>query len=758
MVEEIIYEDSEPNYLYRHIITACILFGIAGLFYLSHTGQAGMLGQWFLINSRLLLGSVGFFALPIITILTGVIYIVYKNDPVPLHVPVGITMFTVGTFTVMYTLNPSALWSGFSGTLLGQPLLVGAGTYIATLTASALAVAGVFVLPRGRTMLEHMGLLVEQSTGALASSASSVLRLKQKNSTEENEPESDEDIYDETEYEDESDPAPDADTTAIYSERARATSGRDIESKTDELKAMDPVPRKPQLPASPYIPPPLNLLAINTGKANAGDIQHNASVIKTTLANFNIGVEMDEISTGPSITRYTMKPAQGLKLSRILQLRNELSLALAAHPIRIEAPIPGQSLVGIEIPNRAIATVGLRTLLEESAFQKATDPLTVAMGRGVSGKPFFANLAKIPHMMIAGTTGSGKSVAAHNIILSLLYKNGPDNLKLILVDPKRVELTLYNNIPHLLTPVIKEAKKTIIALRWAAKEMDRRYGILEAAGARDIASYHQNIVSPAYDAAEKHRKSGGDESEIELPERMPYIVILIDELADIMQAYPRELEAGIVRLAQMSRAVGIHLILATQRPEVRVITGLIKANIPGRMALRVASQIDSRTILDAPGAETLLGKGDMLFLGEGMNKPERIQSAFVSEEEIKKIVANIVSNNRGFPPEIIDIGDQVTTEGAIVSEHYGESMQSENDDDDMYPEAKELVMKTRVASTSFIQRKLRVGYSRAARLIDILEERGVIGPSQGSKPREVLLGSHSAETDYHEESEDVSTE
>jgi len=340
------------------------------------------------------------------------------------------------------------------------------------------------------------------------------------------------------------------------------------------------------------------------------------------------------------------------------------------------------------------------------------------------------------------------------LILSLIYRNGPDNLKLIMVDPKRVELTLYNGIPHLLTPVIKEAKKAIIALRWAAKEMDRRYGVLEKAGVRDIGSYHQSIAFPAYEEAEKIRAKNPDEAaELELPERMPYIVIVIDELADIMQAYPRELEAGIVRLAQMSRAVGIHLIISTQRPSVNVITGLIKANIPGRLALRVASQIDSRTILDTPGAESLMGNGDTLFMGEGMNKPERLQGGFVSEDEIKKIVANIISNNRGFPPELIDIGEQVTTEGAIVSEYYGDSAGADTeDDDDMYPEAKELVIKTRVASTSFIQRKLRVGYSRAARLIDILEERGVVGPSQGSKPREVLLGGNT-EHEYEEETE-----
>jgi S-DNA-T family DNA segregation ATPase FtsK/SpoIIIE len=748
------FQDEPVSYLYRHIIVACILFAFAALFYLAYSNQAGLLGEWFLTNSRLLAGTVGFYLIPSIAVGLGITQIIYKHDPVPLHVPVGTTMVLVGTLTTLYVIDPTQPWSGYLGTLIGEPLLIGSGTYIAALAATALALAGVFVLPRGKDLLALIGHWFERGAGSIAVGASRLIRNRRPSfatsaahqlNESEDEPDSDEEYYEEEVDEQEEDATPDYNPT----ERSSKRSVQDID------KVPEPVTKKAQLPASPYIPPPLNLLAINSGKANVGDIQHNAAVIKSTLANFNIGVEMDEISTGPSITRYTMKPSQGLKLSRILQLRNELSLALASHPLRIEAPIPGQSLVGIEIPNRAVATVGLRTLLEETGYTKSTDPLTVAMGRGVSGKPFFANIAKIPHLMIAGTTGSGKSVAAHNIILSLLYRNGPDNLKLILVDPKRVELTLYNGIPHLLTPVIKEAKKAIIALRWAAKEMDRRYHVLEREGVRDIGSYHQTIVTPAYEAAEKIRARDPDAAaEIELPERMPYIVIMIDELADIMQAYPRELESGIVRLAQMSRAVGMHLIIATQRPEVRVITGLIKANVPGRMALRVASRIDSQTILDAPGAETLLGKGDMLFLGEGMNKPERIQSAFVSEDEIKKIVANIVQNNRGFLVEHIDIGDEVTTPGAIVSMSFSESMDPDSEDDDtMYAEARDLVIKTRVASTSYIQRKLRVGYSRAARLIDILEDRGVIGPSQGSRPREVLIGGHDTEPDYEENTE-----
>jgi len=339
-----------------------------------------------------------------------------------------------------------------------------------------------------------------------------------------------------------------------------------------------------------FTPPPLSLLEKDSGKPGAGDIKANANIIKRTLANFGINVEMDEISIGPSVTRYALKPAEGIKLSRIVGLQNDLSLALAAHPLRIEAPIPGKSLVGIEIPNTVKTTVGLGTLLGAKEFTDSAHPLLVSLGRGISGIPNFANVAKSPHLLIAGTTGSGKSVTIHTLIVSLLYRNPPELMRFIMIDPKRVELTLYNKIPHLLTPVITDPKKAIAALRWAAKEMDRRYDILESHAVRDIQSYHNNILAPAT------AKASGKEDE-EAMEQMPYIVILIDELADIMSTYPRELEAAIVRLAQMSRAVGIHLVLSTQRPSVEVITGLIKANIPSRIALQVASQIDSRTIL-----------------------------------------------------------------------------------------------------------------------------------------------------------------
>lgn len=476
---------------------------------------------------------------------------------------------------------------------------------------------------------------------------------------------------------------------------------------------------------SVYTPPPVSILSKNKGKPEVGDVKANANIIKRTLQNFNIQVEMDEVSIGPTVTRYAMKPAEGVRLSKIVALQSNLELALAASPVRIEAPIPGKALVGIEVPNISRTTLGLAPLFTDSGFTQSDKPLLVALGRSITGQAHFADLTRMPHLLVAGTTGAGKSVGIHDFVVSLLYRAGPERLRFIMVDPKRVELTLYNSIPHLLTPVITDAKKAILALKWLAKEMDRRYNVLETEKVRDIASYHENVVAPALE-------KGVPDGE-QMPEAMPYIVLIIDELADIMQTYPRELEAGIVRLAQMSRAVGIHLILSTQRPSVKVITGLIKANIPSRVAFQVSSQIDSRTILDMGGAEELLGAGDMLFLSNEMSKPRRIQAPYISEGEVKKIVAFVAKNNDA-PLSAVDFSE----EGQKNAPNSIFSAMEEDVDDDKYQEAKAAVLEAGKASTSYLQRKLGIGYSRAARLIDILEEKGVIGPGSGSKPREVI--------------------
>ncbi len=486
---------------------------------------------------------------------------------------------------------------------------------------------------------------------------------------------------------------------------------------------------------STYTPPPISILAKNKGKPEVGDVKANMNIIKRTLQNFGIQVEMDEVSIGPTVTRYAMKPAEGVRLSKIVALQSNLELALAASPVRIEAPIPGKSLVGIEVPNIARTTLGLAPLVSEDAFVRSDKPLLIALGRSITGAPHFADLARMPHLLIAGTTGAGKSVAIHDFIVSLLYRCGPERLRFIMIDPKRVELTVYNSIPHLLTPVITDAKKAILAIKWLAKEMERRYNILETEAVRDISSYHQNIVAPAFAKATgndsaPNGKNGGP------IEAMPYIIVVIDELADIMSTYPRELESGVIRLAQMSRAVGIHLILSTQRPSVKVITGLIKANIPARVALQVASGIDSRTILDMGGAEKLLGAGDMLFLSGEMSKPRRIQAPFISEDEVKRVVAHIIKTSEGELPSEIDFSDPRAGQGPDPI--FSASLEDEGEDDELYAEAKRTVIEAGKASTSYLQRKLAVGYARAAKLIDMLEERGVIGPSDGAKPRDII--------------------
>ena len=501
---------------------------------------------------------------------------------------------------------------------------------------------------------------------------------------------------------------------------------------------------------SAYTPPPVSILARNKGKPEVGDVKANMNIIKRTLQNFGIQVEMDEASIGPTVTRYSMKPAEGVRLSKIIALQSNLELALAASPVRIEAPIPGKSLVGIEVPNIARTTLGLAPLVSDDAYVQSDKPLLIALGRSITGAPHFADLARMPHLLVAGTTGAGKSVAIHDFIVSLLYRCGPERLRFIMVDPKRVELTVYNNIPHLLTPVITDAKKAILALKWLAKEMERRYNILEAEAVRDIASYHTNVVAPSVAKAAGGKPQRGKNGEP--VEAMPYIVLIIDELADIMSTYPRELESGIVRLAQMSRAVGIHLLLSTQRPSVKVITGLIKANIPARVAMQVASQIDSRTILDTGGAEKLLGAGDMLFLSGEMSKPRRIQAPFISEGEVKQVVAHILKTSEGTLPNEIDFSDARMGQGPDPI--FSSSIEDESEDDELYADAKRTVIEAGKASTSYLQRKLGVGYARAARLMDILEERGVIGPADGAKPRDII-GEGNADDLAKEPEEDV---
>jgi S-DNA-T family DNA segregation ATPase FtsK/SpoIIIE len=479
---------------------------------------------------------------------------------------------------------------------------------------------------------------------------------------------------------------------------------------------------------------------MDRNKANAGDTKARANLIRRTLQHFKIPVEMDEITVGPSVTRYALKPAEGVKLSKIVALQSNLELALAASPIRIEAPIPGKSLVGIEVPNASKSTVGLAGLIASPEFSEETTPLFVTLGKDIAGTAHYGNVGKMPHLLVAGTTGSGKSVMIHSLITSLIYRNGPERLKFIMVDPKRVELTLYNEIPHLLTPVITDAKKCILALRWAVKEMERRYNILQQHKVQELGSYHAEVLAPALAHVEQLKNRGKDIEGIEVPEPLAHIVIFIDELADIMTAYPKELEAVIVRLAQMSRAVGIHLVLSTQRPSANVITGLIKANIPSRIALKVSSLLESRIILDTPGAEKLLGQGDMLYLSGDMAKPRRIQSPFLTTAEVKKVVAFLIQNNGSSLGDIdLSSGDQGGSGGSSSGTSFSLDEDGGDELDELYEEVREFIMKERRASTSLIQRRFKVGYGRAARIMDQLEQRGVIAGSDGTnRPREVI--------------------
>lgn len=492
-----------------------------------------------------------------------------------------------------------------------------------------------------------------------------------------------------------------------------------------------------------YTPPPLSLLKKDRGRRQAGDIKANSNIIKRTLHDFGINVEMDAVESGPTVTRYSLKPAQGVKLSKIVNLQRELELNLGGSTIRIEAPIPGKSLVGIEVPNASRSLVGLGSLLSTPEYTDSDKPLLAALGKDITGHAHFANIARMPHCLIAGTTGSGKSVMIHNLMLSLLYRNSPEQLRFIMVDPKRVELSLYNGIPHLLTPVINDAKKALLSLKWAVKEMERRLELLEEHKVQNVALYHEKVYRPAKAAWVEAGEPEDEKSDV--PEALPYIVIVMDELADLMHAYPRELEALIVRIAQMARAAGIHLMLATQRPSVNVITGTIKANIPTRIAFNVASQIDSRTILDQIGAEKLIGQGDMLYITGELSKPIRIQSSFVTDDELNAVIDYLKNLDDVHELDSIDFESKEVGGDAFFSS----SLDGDDADDELYEEARIAVMEAGKASTSFLQRKLRIGYSRAARLIDILEERGIVGPQDGSRPREIIAQS---DTDFEDES------
>ena len=481
--------------------------------------------------------------------------------------------------------------------------------------------------------------------------------------------------------------------------------------------AQQPAASAPAEPAEkPYVFPPISLLGRDPGNSSGSGIleqQKNGRKLEMTLKSFGVEARVINVSAGPTVTRYEVSPSQGVKVSKIVNLADDIALNLAASGIRIEAPIPGKAAVGIEVPNKETKSVYLRTVLESDAFRKHPSKLAFALGEDITGNPIVTDIAKMPHLLIAGATGSGKSVCINTLITSILYKADPKEVKLLLVDPKVVELSVYNGIPHLLIPVVTDPKKASAALNWAVREMLERYNDFAACGVRDIKGFN----------AMKEEKG-------EPEAKMPQIVIIIDELADLMMAAPGEVEDSICRLAQMARAAGMHLIIATQRPSVDVITGVIKANIPSRLAFAVSSGIDSRTILDMVGAEKLLGKGDMLFYPSGQAKPSRVQGAFVTDKEVEQIVDFLRKSSRpGYTQEMVD---QIT---AVAKTASGPSEET----DEFFEQAVDLILEKEKASVSMLQRQFRIGYNRAARLMDELERRGLVGPEEGSKPRKVLI-------------------
>jgi S-DNA-T family DNA segregation ATPase FtsK/SpoIIIE len=707
-------------------IVAVALVVVAILLILAALGMAGVAGEY-AFNGLYFAFGVGYFLIPLL--LFFLIWAVVlrergerKVGPLKAAGALGLFIALLGLIELGLSERGGAL-----GNMVATPLVSALDVYATVVLLLGVAAAAALIMFDAEL---RMGLLMRLKAVFVTEKTDEV----EGDDVPVTEYGADEEEYDDESEEDEEEPSP-------APKETEEKEGGLMGGIADGVGAL--LGMKASAYAQPYTPPPISLLQKDKTKALGGDTKANANIIKRTLQNFGIRVEMDEVIVGPSVTQYAMKPAEGVRLNRIVGLQSNLEMALAAGTIRIEAPIPGKSLVGIEVPNTTKSTVGLAGLISPKEFKESNKPLLIALGKDITGTPHYADIAKMPHGLIAGQTGSGKSVMVHSLIMSLLYRHGPDHLRFVMIDPKRVELPLYNGIPHLIGPVIIDAKQAIVALKQLGREMERRYDILSEHRVRDIASYHQNIVAPAL---AKYEKNKDDESAAELPDRLPYIVIIIDELADIMQAYPRDLESAIVKLAQKSRAVGLHLILSTQRPEVNVITGLIKANVPTRLALSVRSQIDSRTIIDQPGAEKLLGQGDMLYLSSDISKPRRLQSPFISEDEVKSVVDFIARKNDYIP----DAGLVLTPQEGEAGPNAIFSSDLDEGTDELYEQAREIVIRANKASTSYLQRKLSVGYARAAKIIDLLEERGVVGPENGSKPREVLIGGPS-ETDSMDE-------
>lgn len=675
-------------------IKAILMFLLAIIVVLSFPffDKAGYAGRVFVKFSLFSIGQ-AFYIIPLLFFIAGLIFLKTRKKGRNLAMLLAIIISIVGIAGILAARDLTKMTGGWIGYLLAK-LFVGLfGLLVANIIFGAILLIGLFIFMQfiwSEILADKEKKKEEKQSYVLNRQEQENLKIKG--------------VTDEKQEK----------TQPISNRISLFRKGKEEESEKVKLK-------KPEtaLTKGSYILPPLDLLNKNEAAPTSGNIKESSMIIKNTLENFGIPVEMAEVNIGPTVTQYAFKPAEGVKLSKITTLSNNLALALAAHPIRIEAPIPGKSLVGIEVPNKIRSTVTLRNLINQANYQNAASPLLIALGRNVSGSPVYADLTEMPHLLVAGATGTGKTIFLNTLILSLLYKCTPDNLRIIMVDPKRVEFQNYNDIPHLLCPVIYDAAKTINALQWLTREMERRFEVFSEIPTRNIFTYNQNKSVVA--------------SELQLP----YIVFIVDELADLMAAKGREIEAGVVRLAQMARATGIHLVLATQRPSVEVITGLIKANITSRVTFQVASQVDSRTVLDTAGAEKLLGSGDMLFVSAKSAKIRRIQGPYISEKEVNKVAEFIAEQSKKVEEHqsvlVQNLKDALSQQDSKES---GEVFFG--DDDPLFNEVKKIVLETKKASASFLQRRLRIGYSRAARLIDMLEEKGLVGPADGAKPREVF--------------------
>lgn len=747
-------------------ILAVFFFAFSLLAFLGYFDAAGLLGEWINRGMGFLIG-VGKWLLPVLLVIAGVFLLQRReagmSDTVKFF---GLGLIFVSTLGLLHFFAGSTseemlavAKEGRGGGMLGYALaalfLKLAGGIAGGILLFAFFIAGIIA-----TFNVSLVELFAKSKGTLADQKARLAARVQRGSDEED----DEEEYDEEDLEEE--PEEEEDPEIADEERAKLEAHNiaklsfgdemeedETEEETDEEvddteeeeadeeedEEDEVAPKKRRKRMAYWDLPPTQLLDDVTGQAKGGDTKRNQEVIQSTLGHFGIDVTPVGVRVGPTVTQYSFKPGVGVKVSRITTLANDLALALAAQSIRIEAPIPGQSVIGIEIPNLEKAKVCLRSLLDDKVFKQRGSNLMLGLGYDVAGQTILADLRKMPHLLIAGRTGSGKSVCVNALLLSLLYQNSPEELKLILVDPKRVELSIYKGIPHLKTDVIVENKKVVNVLKWAAHEMERRYKLLEAVHVRDIVSYKEKynrgetriVVDPDTGTAKE-----------EPLENLPYIVIVIDEMADLMIMHGKEVESIIIRIAQMSRAIGIHLILATQRPSVEVITGLIKANIPTRIAFQVTNQIDSRTILDTSGAEKLLGSGDMLYAASEGKEMRRIQGAFIADDEVRRVVAfwKTQKEAMGEDEALDDFADDESDIATALN-----SIDEGSKEDDLYEQAKQIIIESGRPSTTYLQTALGIGYPRAARLTGLLEKNGIIG-MQGTK-KVVMIGKGTVHVD-----------